>query len=307
MFDKIIVGVDGESGGRDALALARTLAPSAGEIGLAHVYIESLLPARGSPGVFAAGELRHSRELLERERAAAGVETTLYPVASHDVGRGLHELAESIGADLIVVGSSRRGLVGRVLQGDDMRAALNAAPCAVAVAPGSYAERRGIMSEIGVGYDGSPESLTALAAARQIAAGHGARVSVFEAVPAPSHGFANARHPAPVALETAVEQALERLRALGEVTPHAAFGDPAEELALYGASVDLLIVGSRNYGPLGRLIHGRTTRHLASTARCPLLVMPRSAATEHAPDATSAEADPATLSATTEHITQSPS
>jgi nucleotide-binding universal stress UspA family protein len=62
---------------------------------------------------------------------------------------------------------------------------------------------------------------------------------------------------------------------LGGVEPHAAYGQPAEELALYSASLDLLIVGAHGYGPVGRLIHGSTSQQLAHTARCPLLVLTR--------------------------------
>ena len=74
-----------------------------------------------------------------------------------------------------------------------------------------------------------------------------------------------------------VEDALERIAALGGVEPHAAYGQPAEELALYSASLDLLIVGARGYGAVGRLIHGTTSQQLAHTARCPLLVLTRAA------------------------------
>jgi nucleotide-binding universal stress UspA family protein len=285
MFDRIIVGIDGRSGGRDAVALTRDLAGERSEITLAHVYIESQLPARGSPGVFQAGEDRHSRELLEAARADAELDAEIRPVAAHHVGRGLHELAESYRADLIVVGSTRHGLLGRVTQGDDMRAALNAAPCAVAVAPSGYAERSTVLGEIGVGYNGSPESRHALALARALAAERGARVSVFEAVSLPTRAYADARHPGTETLEQEIEAARERLTALGGVEAHAAYGDPAEELALYGASVDLLIVGSRGYGPLGRLIHGQTSLRLARNARCPLLVLPRM----HAADRSAAQ------------------
>ena len=37
----------------------------------------------------------------------------------------------------------------------------------------------------------------------------------------------------------------------------------------------LLVVGSRSYGPLGRLMHGSTSQQLARTCRCALLVLPR--------------------------------
>ena len=71
------------------------------------------------------------------------------------------------------------------------------------------------------------------------------------------------------------ERALLDPAALDGVEAHAAYGDPAEELTLYSASLDLLVLGSRSYGPLGRLVHGSTAHQLAGTARCPLLVLAR--------------------------------
>jgi hypothetical protein len=73
-----------------------------------------------------------------------------------------------------------------------------------------------------------------------------------------------------------VEGAREAITELG-VEAHVTYGDPAEELTVYSASVDLLVIGSRNYGPFGCLIHGSIAKQLARTARCPLLVLPRGA------------------------------
>jgi nucleotide-binding universal stress UspA family protein len=53
------------------------------------------------------------------------------------------------------------------------------------------------------------------------------------------------------------------------------YGDASEELARFAADVDLLIVGSRGAGPLGRLINGSTSTRLAGHSSRPLLVMPR--------------------------------
>ena len=192
------------------------------------------------------------------------------------MGRGLHELCELIGADLVAVGSSRRGLLGRVLIGDDTSAALNGAPCSIAIAPTNYSQQPGAMREIGVGYDGSPESEHALSVARMLADASGAKLSALEAVSLPSDAFLG-----PGAVDNTPQRLLEdargRIAALGDVEPHAAYGQPAEELALYSASLDLLIVGSRGYGPIGRLIHGSTSQQLAHSARCPLLVLTRTA------------------------------
>jgi hypothetical protein len=113
---------------------------------------------------------------LAAERSAASIDAELISLAQTPVGRGLHLLAEHRGADLLVVGSSRHGVLGRVLMGDDARASLNGTPSAVAVAPLGYAHAANRINTIGVGLDASDESKLALRAAREQAARHGAAV-----------------------------------------------------------------------------------------------------------------------------------
>ena len=276
MFKQIVVGVDGRAGGRDAIALARLLLAAGGELTLAHIVPGDAHAYRGASAAYEAPEAGRAEALLETEREETGVQAHLRWRGSSSVGRGLHELCELIGADLVAVGSSRRGLLGRVLIGDDTSAALNGAPCSIAIAPTNYSQQPGAMREIGVGYDGSPESEHALSVARMLADASGAKLSALEAVSLPSDAFLG-----PGAVDNTPQRLLEdargRIAALGDVEPHAAYGQPAEELALYSASLDLLIVGSRGYGPIGRLIHGSTSQQLAHSARCPLLVLTRTA------------------------------
>jgi nucleotide-binding universal stress UspA family protein len=279
MFKQIVVGVDEREGGRDAIALAKHLLAPGGEITLAYVYAGDSHSHRGTSPASEASEHKRARALLEKAGEEAGVEAHLRWRGSSSAGRGLHELCEVIGADLLVVGSSRRGLLGRVLIGDDTRSALNSAPCAIAIAPAGYTQQPVTMREIGVGYDGSPESEHAIAVARALAARCGAKLSAFEAVSLPTYAFVGGPAPIDGALEGLVDDARKRIAALGGVEPHAAYGLPAEELAVYSASLDLLIVGSRGYGPVGRLIHGSTSQQLAHSARCPLLVLPRASRT----------------------------
>jgi nucleotide-binding universal stress UspA family protein len=168
--------------------------------------------------------------------------------------------------------------------GDDTRAALNGAPCAIAIAPAGYMAEPATMREIGVGYDGSPESEHALALARKLALELGAKLSAFEAVTLASTALSTGPLPFDEMVTTLVTEARDRIAASGDVEAHAAYGHPAEELAVYSASLDLLVTGSRAYGPIGRLIHGSTSRELARTARCPLLVLPRVATAIDTPD-----------------------
>jgi nucleotide-binding universal stress UspA family protein len=280
MFQKVIVGVDEHEGSRDAIGLAQHLVGKGGQLILAHVHHGYATSVPSPNADYRAQERERATQLLTTARDGAGVEAQLAPVGSPSVGRGLHELADARGADLLVVGSTRRGGIGRVLLGDDTRHALVGAPCAVAIAPAGYSQHAALMREIGVGYDGSPESQNALEEASEIAAEHGAKLSAFEAVYFPRHLFPRGRGPHDASIDDLVKQARERIAALGGVEPHAAYGHPAEELALYGASVDLLVLGSRAYGPIARLGYGSTSQQLARTARCPLLVLTRASATE---------------------------
>jgi nucleotide-binding universal stress UspA family protein len=297
MFRHVIVGVDGQQGGRDAIALAKLLRAEAGKLTLAYVYAGDPYMYRGASAAYEASERQRAGELLEQARAEAGVEADIRWLGSPSVGRGLHELAESTRADLLVLGSSRRGLLGRVLIGDDTSAALNGAPCAVAIAPAGYAHDPVLMREIGVGYNGSPESEHALGVARKLAAYHGTKLSAFEAVSLPAYSFGAGVAIGEV-IQDLVTMARDRLAAIEGVEPHAVYGQTAEELALYSASLDLLVVGSRSYGPFGRLVHGSTAQQLARRARCPLLVLTRAAreadATAASPDGRKAAPVPAT-------------
>lgn len=223
MFINVMVGVDEQPGGRDAIALAKDLMVRGGELTLAHVHLGDPGFVRSSSVAFEEAERQRSLTLLEAVREEMDVE----------------------------------------------------APCAVAVAPAGYADQPSLLQEIGVGYNRSPESQRALAVARELAAERGAKVSAFEAVAIPAYVFGSDAGAMAESIPSYVDQARDRIAALGAVEPHAAYGMVAEELALYSASLDLLVVGSRGYGPIGRLVHGSTSQKLARTARCPLLVLTR--------------------------------
>ncbi len=277
MFKNVVVGVDGHQGSRDAVALAKGLVEQDGELTLAYVYSGDVRTWRGSSADYDAAEQERALELLAKARDEAGITAQLRCKGASAAGRGLHVLAEAAGADLLVVGSSRHGLLGRVLLGDDTRAALNGAPCAVAIAPSGYSREPGVMREIGVAYNGSTESEHALGVARKLASEHATRLSAFEAVSLPAYLWAGGPAPVVAPIEEMITEACQRIAALDGVEPHAAYGRPSEELAVYSASLDLLIVGSRDYGPIGRLVHGSTSQQLTRSARCPLLVLTRAA------------------------------
>ena len=54
-------------------------------------------------------------------------------------------------------------------------------------------------------------------------------------------------------------------------------GDPADVLAAHGVELDLLVIGSRGYGPLRRTLLGGVSAKVMRLAPCPVLVTSRGA------------------------------
>jgi nucleotide-binding universal stress UspA family protein len=279
MFKNVLVGVDGRANGRDAIALASHLADPDGKLTLAHVHSGDLRPSHAVAPGLVREERQSSHKLLEAERTAAEVEAELVSVVAMSAGRGLHEKAEEQSADLLVVGSCSHSAFGRAMLGDDTRAALNGAPCAVAIAPLGYADHPGVVTKVGVAYNDSPESKAALAVAHALAGRGGAVVHALEVVSIPTVAYTGIVPPAlGDSIDVMLQEAKGRMKELPDVEGEAVYGLAGEELASFGDRVDILVVGSRGYGPVKRLVLGSTSDYLQRHARCPLIVLPRTAA-----------------------------
>jgi nucleotide-binding universal stress UspA family protein len=170
------------------------------------------------------------------------------------------------------------------------------APCAVAVAPDQLEPCRAL-KRIGVGIDDSPESAAALDLALELARPGDAEVvllavasdvcSAAQTLPmggAPLGAYREILDVRAALARTTLDAALERcdgVRATGDVQ----MGDAATELIALSADCDLLVLGSRRWGPVLRLALGSTTQAVMREARCPVLVPPRGvAAHEHEAD-----------------------
>jgi nucleotide-binding universal stress UspA family protein len=278
MFRRVVVGVDGRPGGRDAIALGNALAAPDAVTSLVGVF--ALTPG-GVVGYDlglddAPTDEAKAKTVLEAQRDATGSHAGLITERAGSVGRGLHDVAQQQRADLLVVGSSHRAFPGRVLGGGQTRAVLHGAPCAVAIAPLHYADTDHVLNTVGVAFNSTPDSEAALAVAREIAAAHGARIRARCVVEVPSgpYGFGGGLVLRDV-LSDMLAAERKRMAALDGVDGDAVIGLAGEELSAFSAEVDLLVSGSRGYGPAHSLIAGSTSLHLAGHARCPLVVIPR--------------------------------
>lgn len=274
MFRHVIVGVDGRPTGRDAITLGLQLVDHDGRISLAHVHPGERKPRRSSNLEFDRVENDDSAALLESEREAASIDAGLLSIGAASVGDGLHRLADQHDADLIVVGCNRRGRAGRVLLGDDTRATLSNAPCAVAVAPAGYAGSARPLGNIGVAYDTTPQSLVALAVARGLATREDAGVRALRVIAYPVTPYMSE---APSLWEESSKAELKAARQAldlpADTEGDVVMGRVPDELEMFSGQVDVLVVGSRERGPVRRAVLGSTGQHLARTSKCPLLVV----------------------------------
>ena len=188
MFQKILIGYDEPERGGEATALAETLRePHTGSLVLTSVYPPAPLPVGryvGPQDIELLREQTEERLLVARDTLPDRDRVMIRAIPSDSAARVLSEVAEAEQADLVVVGSSRRSALGRLLPGTTAERLLHDAPCPVAVAPRGYSG--GDIRRIGVAYDGSPEADAALRAAESLALERSAALTVYCVVEPPS-------------------------------------------------------------------------------------------------------------------------
>jgi nucleotide-binding universal stress UspA family protein len=226
-----------------------------------------------------------ARVLAERIVERDGGELKVVHVEKGSPADTLQALAESGQADLVVLGSTHHAHVGSVAPGSVAEHLLHGARCRLVIAPKGYAEGDHSQDRLrvaAVGFDGMAESYAALSEAARLAAKFGGSLRVIGvATPVPAMGVAAAAQAGAEAgpdfqtqLNSAVAQLPEELRAL----PVYVRGDPVQKL-LEAAEmgVDLLVLGSRGFGPVMRLLIGSVSSRVIREAPCPVLVVPRPA------------------------------
>lgn len=276
---RLLVGFDGSEQGRDALELARVL----GSREDSRALLVVVLPYEPLPMTYTELERDQEAEaaplLDEAREGLAGLEVEPRVFAFGSPAGILSDLSEREEVDAVVVGSSHRGTLGRALLGSVGRGLLSGAACPVAVAPRGYAKGgHGPFGVVAVAYDGTPEAKAALGRARTVAEDHRARLRVLtvEAPPVTLPGiggYAPIEPPDPrKVLDEGVAETATRLEVEGSLLG----GPPAETLAeACEDGVDLLVAGSRGYGPVARVLLGSVTAQLIGMAPSPVLVVPR--------------------------------
>ncbi len=237
MIDKVLIGYDGSDESKDAVAFGAALARACG----ANVALAAAFPVEPEldPLLWVS--------LEDRAEAMLGpVKNRLGQLCAETRGvlgapaEGLARTANELEADVIVVGSTHRGQLGRILLGSTAARLVHCASVPVVVTPrGRRLEETAEVRSILVADDGSPEARAAASLADGIAAATAARVV--------------------------------DMRITGE-------GDPALGLIAAADGVDLMLLGSRGYGRMLSTLLGSVSSHMIRAMPCPLLIVPTKAA-----------------------------
>ncbi len=281
MFNQILAGYAGDPAGRDGVSLASRLSELSGAA-VTVVFPYHPVLAAVSAEVAEQRARDELRALLGDDRlpdrARFRLSNESWPI------RALHELSTREASDLIVFGAAperfgRRhvGLMERMVHG---------APCAVAVAPDGYAEDAGCspIKRIGVGFVDNDEGRAAAQLAFELAQVSGEQLRIlaasgltgtlaaYVAMSAALPAVEQAMHAETL---SAVEQLAGELSANGHVRREVRRGDPCRMLLDATRDLDLLVLGSRGYGPLRQVLLGSVSAGVMRHAHCPVLVLPR--------------------------------
>lgn len=273
---KLIVGYDGRERSDDALVLGRALSDAlkAELVVAAAVNYE---PAKRDVGDYNQARDAFFADAFDRAASVLGAVEFSRVQMQDTPAHGLHRLAESLEAAMVVVGSSHRGPAGRIFPGSVAERLLHGSPCPVAIAPAGYSARDGWIESIAVGVDGRPASRLATEFAVDLARRLHARLTLLRV--GPDIHWATVSPPPLDEIDTANRRALkaavERIPGEIDVDSHYCIGDPAEALIRYSAPHGLLVLGSRGYGPVRSVLLGGVSSFVLRNAATPVVVVPR--------------------------------
>ena len=284
----VVVGFDGSDSAEDALVLARSCArvlDAAIVVAAVHPSPAPISSARVD-AEWVADRHREAEKVLDAARGLlAGVEPVEYRVvASSSAAHGLHDLAEEVGASVIVVGSSSEAPERRLFAGSTADRLLAGSQAPVGVAPAGFRERNlSGLQRIGVAFVDTPDGHAALDLAVRLASRAGATLTLYSVL------AGEAEHVMPVigrdaeqafaataqdAFRRSLDVALAGIPAGVRANGRILTGGVVDVLADID-DVDVLFCGSRGYGPARRVLLGGVSSRLVRRARSPIIVVPR--------------------------------
>lgn len=277
----IVVGVEDSDEGREAMRFAASLARQKGDrLHVVSVHSDMYFYDGVDAMEAARANYFEGTQALAREELSGEFE--FHRLMELSVPAGLTRVAEEVDAESMVIGSSHRGPFGRVLMGDHGSRLASGSPCTVIVVPRGWVGSEADIGGIGVAYDGTGESAAALSFGQDLAGRVGASICLIGVVPKVidagriAHTDRGYQSLLISDMEKTIDEAASGL-GMDEVSTRVMVGNPADELARASEDLDFMVVGSRSYGPVRRVLLGGTSFRITRSAACPVGIVPKTA------------------------------
>jgi len=205
--------------------------------------------------------------------------------------QGLEKAMRELEPELVVVGATRRSAAGSMLVGTTAERVLHASRSPVAVVPQGYEAPDEGVRLVGVAFAPTPEGRDALHAAAALARSRRVALRAITVLD-PRHAgeqspglMARQHHDASPGEDEHAREQLDAKAAFQQAVTETASDldveldvlaqDPAAALVAAARQVDLLVMGSRAYGPKRAVVLGSVSRQVMEQATCPVLIIPR--------------------------------
>ena len=289
----IIAGFSSSRQGSAPLNLAAQLARTTGEKVIAAVVVERTLPIGVDPvedeyrGVIAAQASASLERVVDQVRGDLDISRTVH--SSSSISHGLMELVGQHGADLVVVGSSSSGLLGRIALGSVTERLVHTSHVPVALAPRGYPSSPVPVQRLTAAYGGAADAVGLIATSAELAEQWKVqlRIASFTVQPLPIFGGSVDRFAEDLVVRQwtsrTVDAAVEQLNAARATVPipdvdvvtgvGAEWRDAVENIAW--ETGDVLLLGSGAAGPMAQVFLGTAASKILRHAPVPVMIMPK--------------------------------
>lgn len=284
----VVVGYEGEPTGRDVLTFAERWAEARGDRVTVVTVYEGSAPAglQRVDAEWVAYGREQADALLDEARGLVrqGSRVHFRRVESTSAARGLHDILEDTDEDtpLVVLGSRRTRGLRRTYPGSTAERLLDGSPVPVAVVPWGYSDAEvPAFTKVAVAFVDTRDGQVALDHAARIAQHLDAELEVLSVVPdtrvVPSLGdIQRFGHEQRDSYQASLDAALTKLPAGLRASGRLLDGPVVDALAdVRPGEADLMVIGSRGYGPVRRVLLGGVSARVVRHARIPVIMVPR--------------------------------
>lgn len=286
---RVVVGYEGGDTGHDAISFANRWARASHD----PVNVVTVHPGAAPMGIgrvdaeWVAYEREEADRLLSEAKTlvADGVEASYLRVDAGSAAHGLSDIVEpkdGEGVSMLVLGSRRTRGMRRTFPGSTADRLLHGAAAPVTVVPWGYADiEERPLAKVAVAFVDTPEGRVAFQHASLIAQHLSASLTVLSVVPdtrvVPGLGESRrfegeSRRGYQDSVDAIIATAPEGL----EVTGKLLRGPVVDALSdLSFDECDVLVCGSRGYGPVRRVLLGGVSSRVVRHSKVPVILIPR--------------------------------